>query len=65
MEINKLPERDEPKAPFNNNDNKGYRCPCCNNVVSEYNDYGFKPKLKKFPYCKFCGQRLDWSKIRK
>ena len=32
-----------------------YRCPSCNCSVKLYED------SEKYPYCKYCGQALDWG----
>ena len=34
-----------------------YRCPNCNREVVLYKD------STRYPYCKYCGQRLDWEGI--
>lgn len=32
-----------------------YRCPSCNCTVKLYEDSG------EYPYCRYCGQALDWK----
>lgn len=41
-----------------------YNCPVCGvKICSCTNDYG--ERLNKTPYCSNCGQKLDWSDVKK
>lgn len=36
-------------------------CPHCGNVVDEFTDFRGHRLRVTSPYCKFCGQALDWG----
>lgn len=36
-------------------------CPSCRNVVNEFEKWGEQSVHITVPYCKFCGQALDWE----
>ena len=38
-------------------------CPTCKNVIDEFTDFTGKKYRVTVQYCKFCGQKLDWSDI--
>ncbi len=40
---------------------KCFTCPNCKNVVDEFIDFRGEKTRVITPYCKFCGQNLDWG----
>lgn len=53
----RIPKKVEHKATIY----KCCTCPSCGNVVSETTKIKDKKYLIMVDFCKFCGQRLDWS----
>ena len=36
-------------------------CPNCLNVIDEFEDFRGQRVRDTFDYCRFCGQKIDWS----
>lgn len=59
--INELVEKVTHKKPVYKKDyigNNQYFCPTCNNVVPFTLN---RTDQIKYPFCRYCGQRIDWS----
>lgn len=39
---------------------KGWCCPSCGNYIVEFRDYKNNKNFGS-PFCKYCGQAIDWS----
>ena len=54
-------EKQIPKKPISGKWGRDYSCPSCERMVFSWYDGG-EAYANKYEWCRFCGQRLDWSK---